>query len=404
MVQINQNPLTTEALPRPTTMTQRKVVIATGFALFAMFFGAGNIIFPLYMGANAGQHILVNVLGFLIAGVGVPILGLLATSMFQGDYWAFFGRLGKIPAFLIITFLIISIGPLGAMPRAETLVFNTILPYLPSLLQSNTIFSLFFCALVFALAYKETKVVHILGFVLSPIKIVAFATLISIGIFGHEPMLMNTLTTAEALKNSLIQGYSTMDLLATFFFCAVAFKSIEQMKDQLEVANPNLTKMIIQASLLGATLIGTVYLGFMLVAYNYKVSLQGVPVQEMVVAIAPLVLGRLGGLFVCITVSFACLATALALTEVCSNYLYKIVFRTKMPKRVCLLMVTLITYLMSNLGFQGIMAYLVPILAVLYPALITLSIMNILYKWRGIQSVKFPVFLTAGIVLMLRFI
>lgn len=87
-------------------ISTKKMVIATGLALFAMFFGAGNIIFPLYLGANAGQNFWPTLVGFIIGGVGVPFLGLYATSLYQGDYWAFFGRLGKIPAFLLITLLI----------------------------------------------------------------------------------------------------------------------------------------------------------------------------------------------------------------------------------------------------------------------------------------------------------
>src|ERR1700730_16150882 len=93
---------------------ETKTVIATGMALFAMFFGAGNIVFPLHLGANSGQNITHTMLGFLLAGVGVPFLGLLATSLFNGDYQAFFGRLGKYPSFLIITFLMVIIGPLAA--------------------------------------------------------------------------------------------------------------------------------------------------------------------------------------------------------------------------------------------------------------------------------------------------
>lgn len=384
-------------------ITQIKVVITTGLALFAMFFGAANFVFPLYIGANAGQHIFLNAFGFLIGGIGVPFLGLLAASMFQGDYWAFFNRLGKLPAFLIITFLMIIIGPLGAIPRTETLVFNTLVgSYCPDFLQTNTIFSIFFCTLVFALAYRETKVVNILGFILSPIKIITFSLLIIAGMFLKEPIIINSLSTSEVLKNSLIQGYSTMDLLAAVFFCSVAFKAIEQSKDQLEIPNSNLTSMIISSSLIGMALISIVYIGFMFVAYNHAASLQGVPAEQIVKAISSVVLGQFGEIFVCVAVSFACLATALALTDVCSNYLYKVVFRHKVSKVYCLLIVTVVTYAVSNLGFKSIMNYMVPILEVIYPAIIVLSIMNILYKWKGIQIVKVPVFLTAAVCLTLK--
>lgn len=384
-------------------ISPNKVIISTGLALFAMFFGAGNIIFPLYLGANAGQHILANTLGFLITGVGVPMLGLIATSMFQGDYWAFFNRLGKTPAFLIITFLIIIIGPLGAIPRVETLIFNTLEPYLYEPLKNNAWFSLIFCSTVFILAYKETKLVDILGLFFSPIKIISFSTLIFVGmLYLKEPVITNSLTCIEAFKEAFIQGYSTMDLLATFFFCTVAFKSIEQHKNNLTIANPNLTSMIVKSSLLGAALISVIYLGFMFTAYSHTESLQGIGAEHMVKVISNVVLGKFGGLFVCITVAFACFATALALTEVSSNYLHKVVFKQKIKKVICLIIVTIITYCTSNLGFKTIMYYMVPVLEIVYPALITLSIMNILYKWKNIKIVKIPVFLTAGLFLLIK--
>ena len=114
-----------------TRTQENKIIITTGLALFAMFFGAGNVLFPLHLGANAGQHILPTMWGFLLIGVGVPFLGLLATSLFNGSYHDFFGRLGKYPAFILTTFLMILIGPLVAIPRTEATTFHAILPFYP---------------------------------------------------------------------------------------------------------------------------------------------------------------------------------------------------------------------------------------------------------------------------------
>src|SRR3989338_11559571 len=109
------------------------VAITTGFALFAMFFGAGNMIFPLQIGVILGQQLTYAVVAFLISGVGVPFLGLFAVSLYEGDYWQFFSRLGKIPAFLIITFLVLILGPLFVVPRTEIVTYHTLQPFLPSL-------------------------------------------------------------------------------------------------------------------------------------------------------------------------------------------------------------------------------------------------------------------------------
>lgn len=384
-----------------------KIILATGMALFAMFFGAGNVLFPLHLGANAGEHISATMWGFLLIGVGVPFLGLLATSLFNGSYHDFFGRLGKYPAFFVITFLMILIGPLVAMPRTESTTFNAILPFLPETLQDSKgfsfLFSVIYGCIVFALAYKETKVVNILGLVLSPIKIISFGSLIIIGLLYTTPSIVSPFTALEAFQQGVSHGYNTMDLLGAFFFCTVAFKAIqlEILGNQKRLKNNegthlnNPTLLTLKACVIGATITAIVYIGFMWVAHGHAGALQGLREEQMISAVSYAVLGKWGGLFVCITVSFACLATALALATVSSDYLYNEVFKQRISKHFCLGIIIIMTILMSNIGFQGILKFSIPILNVVYPSLIVLCIMNILYKWKGIQWVKLPVALTA---------
>lgn len=374
------------------SISENKIVITTGLALFAMFFGAGNILFPLYLGANAGQNIGITTLGFLIAGVGVPFLGLMAASLFDGNYHAFFARLGKIPGFLMMTFLIIIIGPLGALPRTEVTTFYALQPYLPNFLDNNALFSLIYCGIVFLLAYREAKIVEILGLFLSPVKIISFTALVVLGFIYAEPSLPSPLTTLEAFDKAIINGYNTMDLLGAIFFCAVAFKAIKLATKHNATLNP--TAMTIKSCILGACITGAVYIGFMWIAHAHAASLQGLPEEQMISAISRVVLGKFGGLFVCVSVSFACIATALALSDVCTLYLYEEVFNKHVSKIACLSMVILLTYLMTNIGFQGILNFTVPILHIVYPALIVLCIFNMLYKWKSIKMVKFPVLLT----------
>lgn len=378
-----------------------RVVLTTGLALFAMFFGAGNIVFPLFLGANTGQNLSVSAIGFLLAGVGVPILGLVATSLYQGNYEDFFNRLGKVPGFLIITFLMIIIGPLVAMPRTEATTFHALLPYLPDFLQKEAIFSLIYCSVVFILAYRESSIINILGLVLSPVKIISFTILVIVGLLFSEPPIVSALSSLDAFKLAIMNGYNTMDLLATFFYCSVAFTSIEEAikKDP----HLNATKMTLKSCLLGAFITGLVYMGFMLVSYAHAQQLHSLPEEQMIAATSNAVLGKFGGIFVCISVSFACVATALALAEVTRLYLYEEIFRHKVSKNVCLVIVMVLTYLMTNLGFQGILKMSLPILNIIYPALIVLCIMNILYKWKGIKMVKFPVALTMIICAIIQF-
>lgn len=363
-------------------------VLPIGFALFAMFFGAGNIVFPLAIGAQAGQNLLYAILGFLVFGVGAPFLGLYATSLFHGNYENFFNRLGKIPAFLVITFLMLIIGPLSAMPRTEVVTYQTIKPFLPYL--NNVWFSVIYCGLVFILSYKETRFMNILGYVLSPVKLISFTALIILGItFAHGSVITN-IPAKETLMDAVINGYNTMDLLAAFFFCSIAYTAI-QRKAGTHASEHDVMTLTLKACLVGAACLSVIYIGFMSIAAFNANSLQGVNTEQTISAISNLVLGKYGSIFVGICITFACLATAMALAEVTGNYLYSQVFRKKIPKVICMLLVVAVMFAMTQLGFAGIMKIAVPILVVVYPALIVLCFVNILYKRYGFKYVKLPV-------------
>jgi len=376
-------------------ISPNKIAIYTGLALFAMFFGAGNIVFPLYLGANCGSHILVTVLGFLLGGVGVPFLGLVAISLYHGDYFAFFARLGKVPALIMISIVMIALGPLGAMPRTETTTFNTLLPYLPEFLKNNTVFSVFYCSLALCLAYRENKIVKILGTFLSPVKIISFSCLVLLGLLYANSSTTETIKsmpTEVAFQQSVLLGYNTMDLLAGIFFCAIAFRSIQLATKENTNLNPSL--LTLKSCALGAVMISLVYTGFILLAYNHTSSLQGLRAEQTISVISNVVLGKFGGLFVCITVSFACLATTVALAQACSQCLYQDILKGFFPKQGCLILIIIITYLTSNLGFQGISELISPIVKIIYPALIVHCVLSILHQWKGIKIIKLPVFLT----------
>ena len=133
-----------------------KIIVSTGLAMFSMFFGAGNVVFPLDLGRVAGTMNIYAVLGLLITAVLVPFAGLFAMLLFEGDYKEFFERMGKIPGFLIITFLMALIGPFMAIPRCVTLSYSTLKLYCPSV--SLFYFSILACVLIFLLTEKRKKI------------------------------------------------------------------------------------------------------------------------------------------------------------------------------------------------------------------------------------------------------
>lgn len=360
---------------------QKKLIITSGLALFAMFFGAGNIIYPLELGAQAGNHIVYVIIAFLISGIGLPFLGLFATSLFHGDYWAFFSRLGKIPAFLLIAFLILIIGPLFAIPRTEAITYHTLQPFLPQLLIDPYLFSAAYCGVLFLLTVKDNKVIDIIGRFLSPIKISLFAILIVAGVVGSHEIMINPHPISHSIKNGLLDGYSTMDLLAAFFFCTAVYNNIViKAREHGITHDRDFIKIFFKSCLVGAFILAIIYVGFMLLALCHAEQLKNVETAQMIVAISNLVLGRIGSLFVGICVGFACIVTAMALTEVTTTFFHEQVLNKKVPKISCLILTIAIIYAMSIFGFSGIMTIALPILEVLYPALIIYCLITIYFR------------------------
>lgn len=365
-----------------------KVVFITGLALFAMFFGAGNIIFPLKIGSEAGQHVLPALTAFIISGVGVPFLGLFAVALYEGDYWKFFQRFGKIPAFLMITFLILIIGPLFATPRTEIVTYNTLLPVLPSMLKNAYLFNAVYCGVIFLLVVKQSRLVDIVGGILSPVKILAFTLLIVLALYMASPLLSVPDTGPQLFSSSLTMGYGTMDLLGAFFFCTVAYKNIVNKCQMIGATSKRaIIKMTLYACIIGAFFIAAVYAGLVYAAATHAANLQNVPTEALIGKLSYIVLGQYGSAFVGVCVTFACLATAAGLVEVTADFFHNIVLRQKLPRIVCVLLVLLVTYLMAILGFSMIMKIAGPILNVVYPILIVVCIINIAFKLKQSDSV-----------------
>lgn len=314
-----------------------------------------------------------------MAGVGVPFIGLYVIALFKGDYRAFFSQLGKLPAAALILFLMVIIGPLFAIPRTEILVYNTLFPYLSeaSIRISNLHFSLIYFGILFLLAYRESRLMDIIGNFLSPIKILSFAFLITAALWLPSAFDVKPMDFKLAFLNGIDAGYSTMDLLGAFFFGSVAYHSTRK-KTQNE---SGAIKMLLKSSVIGAILLSLVYLGFMIAAHRHANILHQQKIEALIGFIGKSVLGPWGGLVMGSCVALACLATALALINVFGRYLFCLLDQ-KLPLGCCLLFTTGLAYGMSLIEFRALQACLGVVLQICYPALIVFSILSIGLKNR----------------------
>ena len=372
--------------------TKKSTIIAAGLAMFSMFFGAGNVVFPLALGQIAQNNNFFAILGMLLTGVCVPFAGLLAMTLFDGDYRSFFGRIGKTPGFIVAACIMGLIGPFGAIPRCIALSFSTAKGFLPGV--SPLLFSLVACLIVFLFTFRRNNVIEVIGYFLTPVLLCSLGIIVLMGFWNKPEQGIGNPTDFSLFFKGLLDGYKTMDLLGAFFFSSVVIVGLKSSLPPGEKSPKSLLAVTLKASLIGGVLLGLTYIGFSYVAAFHSGALKDIPPDELISMAASHVLGPYASIIACIAVSFACLTTAIALAAVFAEFLKEDIFFDKIGYIPSLIVTLAVTFFVSTLNFTGIAAFLEPILMVCYPALIVLTLFNILYKTYGIETIKLPVFAT----------
>lgn len=373
------------------TLRSRQI-ITTGLAMFSMFFGAGNIVFPLMVGQIGGNMVGMALVGLMIAAVGIPFMGLVSMIYYEGNYKAFFDRIGTVPGNMVTTFIMVAIGPVIAIPRCISLSYGTIHLYFPSV--GEFAFSVAACLVIFAATFRKSRVVDLLGEILAPLLVLCLGVIIVKGLLVHPAAPVVDATAQGMFFFGLHEGYNTMDLLGTFFFSSITIASLKhhfpKEKDPKAMAG-----LAMKASIIGATLLGAVYIGFALIASYYAGDLMGLSPEILLGTMAHMMLGNAGGFFVSMAVALACLTTAVTLAAVFAEFLQRQSGFYHLGYTYCLMLTLVASCAFANLGFTGIVALMAPVLVVGYPAVLMLVIFNGLHKTHGIQMVKAPVALTA---------
>ncbi|MFH1461414.1 MAG: branched-chain amino acid transport system II carrier protein [bacterium] len=375
----------------------RKIIISTGLAMFSMFFGAGNVVFPLDLGRVAGNMNLYAILGLLLTAVLVPFTGLLTMFLFAGDYESFFKRVGKIPGKIIVFILMTLVGPFLAMPRCVTLSFSTLQMYLPSV--SLFSFSLVAVLLLYVLTVNKRKILDLLGNVLSPLLLLSLIILIIIGLFYHPSAKIVNFSKLDMFFYGLREGYQTLDLLGAFFFSVVILLGLQRaLGTDFNLADKTnkktFSRITLLSSLIGAVLLGLIYTGFSVVSSFYSLSLNVAQKDTILSILATTILGSAGGIMANMAVGLACLTTAMTLAAVFSEFIQNEVFKNKLNYKSSLVVTLILTFAMSNLGFMGIIAIGWPIIQIGYPVLIVITFLNLANKLFGFKPVKIPVVIT----------
>lgn len=354
----------------------KKQLIFISFMLFSMFFGAGNLIFPAFLGRASGTETWLSMLGFIVSAVGLPILGVIAIAKI--------GRLDTLgervsPTFsLIFPFLIyISIGPLMAIPRCATVAFE--MGMKPFFADSNMnmtlallIYSIVFFCLVLWLSLSPSKLVDLFGKLLTPTLLIL---LLVIFIKSLITPLGGTAAPAEAYSEGsffkgFLDGYLTMDLLAALAFGIVIATTIrtQGISDKRSIS---FTMMLagIGAGILLAIIYGILgYLGA--TSGNMGQVDNGTAVLTQVMT---QLFGNGGTILLGLVFTIACLCVSIGLVISCSEY-----FSMKIPRlsyKQWVICLTIISGVIANLGLNAILSFSVPVLGFIYPIAVVLILL-----------------------------
>jgi len=381
--------------------------ISIGLAIFSMFFGAGNIVFPLMIGCSVTQGLGWAIVGLIITAVCIPLFGLVSIFLFGGNYRAFFDRLGPIPGLLCLIFLFCIVGPFGGIPRCITFTFSTLKLYYPHL--SLPLFSISSVFCIFICCWKPHRILDIIGSLLSPTLVLFLLIILIKGIFfPHMPIESSHSFAPPVLPHPFLlgikEGYNTMDLVAALFFASLICHRFHPRCPSSHQTRPagKLSPMI-HSSLIGGSLLSLTYVGLCCVATNYREVLSGVPMAQLLGMLGHTVLGPYAGFIMSVVVVLTCWTTSIALTVSCANFVRYELWKKRHAYLISLLLVLSITLLISFFEFTGIVKGLIPILKVLYPALFVLSFANIFYALYDIHPVKVPVFATILISMIIQY-
>jgi branched-chain amino acid:cation transporter, LIVCS family len=286
-------------------------------------------------------------------------------------------------------------GPFGVLARCLTVIHGALLLVIPS--ASLAVTSLFMCVVIYLFAANKNKIVPVLGTVLTPFLLVSIAAIVFFGLYYGDLSPASSVGALDAFSNGFFKGYQTMDLVASFFFSGFVIKHLSSISEDESFQ----LRLFLKSSFVGAGLLYLLYFALVLLGWLYAPVLVDIAPQEMFGRIALESLGSMAAPCVAAAVIFACLTTAITLTSLFADFLQNEVSDRRMGKTPALLVTLAIAFFVSNLEFSGIANFLGPILETIYPALITLTVINIVCKFLGMKASHWPFTLTVAAKLAL---
>ncbi|WP_404427537.1 branched-chain amino acid transport system II carrier protein [Ureibacillus chungkukjangi] len=347
--------------------------LAVGFMLFALFLGAGNIIFPPELGQNAGTAFIPSIIGFLITGVGLPLIGIIAVAKNGGDLQMVANRIHPLFSILFTGVVYLSIGPLFAIPRTGAVTYEIgIAPFLSESAKASglLITTIIFFAIVLYLSLNPSKMVDRIGKVLTPALLFVIALLAvkafitPMGEFGEPHGVYAT----NAFSESFIQGYLTMDVLASLVFGIVIVQAL-QAKGITDRAKQ--VKTTIFAGIVAAVGLAFVYISLEYIGATSVDSIGYLGDGGSIIAqSAKALYGSFGNIILSVVIILACITTAVGLVSANATFFNKLF--PKLSYKTLAVIFTIFSFVISNFGLSKLISITLPVLMFIYPIAIVL--------------------------------
>ncbi len=373
----------------------RREYIYVASMLFGMFFGAGNLIFPVHMGQLAGSNMWPAVIGFCITGVGLPLLGVAALGISRSNgLFELAGHVGRSYSMFFTCLLYLTIGPFFAIPRCATTAFTVgleqVLPQHINLKFCLLVFSIVFFAIALFFSLRPGNILVWIGKVLNPCFLLFLGILVIVALFNSETSIgsvapQDTYKT-QSFITGFLEGYNTMDALAGLAFGIIVVQVIRD----LGVNEPgSIAGSTVLSGILGCSLMAVIYIAVTVVGVQSRGMFETSENGGIALAqISQHFLGSAGLFVLAATVTLACLKTSVGLITSCSE-----TFCSLFPKgpayHVWAVIFSLISLTFANFGLSSIIGYSIPVLMFLYPLAITLILLSLTGKFYNYDRVVF---------------
>jgi len=332
-----------------------------GITLFSMFFGGGNLVFPLLMGIKATSPVL-STIGFLLSSVALPFFGVCIGIYFKGDYEKCLSVFGKTIGALFIFSLLLFWIPLGSGPRCNQLAYGAFTE-IGGVLPLWT-FSALYSVVVYFLTVNKNYFIEILGKVVTPLLIFFLGFLI-FSLFSQttDKSFVGVMHWNE-FYDSIVTGYNTMDFVASIFFSSAIITLLQsQQKDKFKFS------FVRNACIIAVSLLTLVYLGMFSIGYFNAEALEGVSGARLLASVGHVMFGEKLKIVIFMIINLSVLSTSMALILVYSDYLNKI-FKGRVSHKMCVFISVVSTFIISTIGFEMLSLLISYVMSILYPFLL----------------------------------